>query len=205
MKTLKCFLVMLRWSAESRTSGWVFSRSSIGDTTYQGVSLAKCLEVLGIFLRTGLMRPRENRVPPLDFPTFPISGTLGAYLPMGGTGGFSCLDLFGEALDTADAECNDVDTRQQVIFKIFQPALEQGLAALLRDGGQVGRAAGETAEILRQGLRNCLGPEGHGSDEETGDITDTDGGAFGAEGVQDDRIQPDNATKDDLEGEAMGS
>lgn len=154
-KMLKCFLVMLRWTSETRTSGWTFSRSSIEDATYQGTNLVKCLEALAAFLKAGLSRPREDRVLLSELPYFPIAGTLGAHLPTSATGGYSCLDLFGGPLDNENAECSDVDARKQAIADAFQPALEQGLAALLRDGGDVGPAAADAAEILRRGMADA--------------------------------------------------
>ncbi|MCJ1260429.1 rRNA processing protein [Lobaria immixta] len=169
VKTLKCFLVMLRWTSETRTGRWTFSRSSIGDGTYHAKSLIKCLEVLALFLRTGLSRPQEGSVHMSEFQIFPLAGTRGALLPTSTTSGFSCLDLFGEPPDNENAECIDVDSRKGVIATAFQSALEQGLAALKQDGGSVGRAAGKAAEILRKGLGNAIEFAEYGANDGTGD------------------------------------
>lgn len=186
VKTLKCFLVMLRWTAEARTGGWTFSRSSYRDNNFQGESLVKCLSVLGPFLRTGLMRPRKNRVPMSELPDYPLSGRIGAILPTKAKGGFSCLDLFGSPLDDENCECPDVDTRKEAL-ETFRPALEQGLSALSQDGGPLAEAAKEAAEILRRGLGNALGYEGYGSDENVGDASDASDSSdedIGTKGIQ---------------------
>lgn len=171
VKTLKCFLVMMRWTAESRTSGWTFSRSSIGDGTCHAVSLIKCLIMLEMFLRAGLARPRRDRRPMTQMADFPLAGTLGALLPRGPIISFACLDLFGEPIDRENAECNDVSTRKRILVENFLPALEQGLAALLSDGGHVGRYAAAAAETLRKGMANVLG---YANDPEGGDLDDSD-------------------------------
>ena len=172
VKTLKCFLVMLRWTAETRPGGWTFSRTSYKDgKNFQGVSFIKCLSVLGPFLRAGLMRPRKDRVPMSQLSDFPLWGRLGALLPTDAAGGFSCLDLFGSPLDYENCECPDVDTRKEAL-KPFRPALEQGLSGLSRDGGLVAELAKEAAEILRRGLGNALGYQGDAFNETVGDPAD---------------------------------
>lgn len=85
---------------------------------------------------------------------------------------FACLDLFGERVNGENAECNDVETRKRILAENFQPALEQGLSALLRDGGHVGRCAAEAAETLRMGLADVLGYDGDDSDDESGPLDD---------------------------------
>lgn len=204
VKTLKCFLVMLRWTSETRRSGWTFSKSSMGDQTYQAGSLVKCIEVLESFLRAGLSRPREDRVPMSNFPRFPLAGTLGAHIPTNTAGGYSCLDLFGETLDDENAECHDVETRKRILAENFQPALEQGLAALLADGGHIGLAAKEAAEVLQKGMGNALGHDGYGSNEELGDIPEDEEPR--AEGSQGGDAQAEgNTTMDDVHDEGETS
>lgn len=171
VKTLQCFLVMLRWTSEPRTSGWVTTRSSIGDLTYQASSLIRCLQVLASFLEIGLRRPYEDRA---EIPNFPLAGTLGPLLPTTKAKTFSCLGLYGELAGNENSECNDVDTRKRVLEEKFQPALEQGLAALLQDGGFVGAAAREAAEILQMGMSDSLGYDAWNSGDGFGDLGEDD-------------------------------
>ncbi|MCJ1467218.1 rRNA processing protein [Pseudocyphellaria aurata] len=163
VKTLKCFLVMLRWTSEAKTSGWVFNRSSVGK---QASSLARCLQVLAAFLETGLRRPKEDCA---KVPIFPIVSTLGTISPTATATTFSYLDLFGEVPDNDNAECNDVDTRKRVVAESFQIPLGKGLAALLEDGGHVGAAAWQAVENLQMGMTDTLGYDAGVPGDGTGD------------------------------------
>ncbi len=163
MKTVKCMLIMLGWSTisdptKSSSSGWSnHSRGSFGEAGTQGKVLAKCLNTLSSLLKAGLEEENEESPSPNPW-SFPLTHTSQHMLPRR-SNPFRYLNLFGAPLDDESEGHEDREDRQRVFAKSFRYPFQEGLMALKKEAGEVGRAAAGAEKTLLDGMRDFEGLE----------------------------------------------
>lgn len=156
VKTLKCFLTMLGWSKEETSASWSTNSATFSKTGSGGKTLAKNLNVLGLFFRTGLAEHGGSDC--LERPVFPLSHVHFHSLPKRSSC-FAHLYLFGSARNDDSEMYEDCEERQKIFSKKFQQAYQRGLESAKQEGGEAGRAAASLTKFLMEVITN-YNPEG---------------------------------------------
>ncbi|MCJ1250369.1 rRNA processing protein [Trapelia coarctata] len=147
VKTLKCFLTMLGWSNGDTNASWSTSSASFSKAGSGGKTLTRNLNVLGLFLRTGLAKHDENESP--ECPNFPLSHVPYHSLPKR-SNCFAHLNLFGPTRDEESEMYEDREERQKIFSGRFRQAYQRGLESAKHEGGEVGRAAASLTRFLSE-------------------------------------------------------
>lgn len=148
IKTLKCFLAMLGWPNEEMPAAWSASKASFGKAGNEGKVLVKNLTVLGLFLRAGIAQGSNREEEPM-VKTFPLSQLSQHMLPTR-SNCFAFLNVFGSPRNEESEMYEDQEDRQRVFSMRFGKAVEKGVDAAKREGGEVGRAAAGVSKILKE-------------------------------------------------------
>lgn len=151
VKTLKCLLVMLGWPTEVNTTSWSSGKPSFGEAGTQGKSLVKTLHTFSSFLRAGIVSSFEESLAQPQLYSFPLREVEQHLLPKR-SNAFGHLNLFGAPLDEESEAYEDREDRQIILNRRFRQALERGLEAVQKEGGEVGRAAAGVKKVLISGM-----------------------------------------------------
>ena len=147
VKTLKCFLTMLGWWNGETNASWSTSSASLSKISNRGKTLAKDLNVLGLFLRAGLAETGKSES--LESSDFPLSNVQYHSLPKT-SNCFAHLNLFASVRNEEIEMYEDREERQKIFREKFQPAYLQGLESAKQEGGEVGRAAASLTKFLSE-------------------------------------------------------
>ncbi|KAK8193455.1 pre-rRNA-processing protein ipi1 [Phyllosticta capitalensis] len=163
--TLKCFNSILGFRepvSSSAPQKWSTAASTVGASHSDSEKLKKLrthqLTSLASFLKTGIVEdPKEknrakeeaDRLKRICFPLHQAHHHL--YTP---PTAFDHLNLFGPPPDEDNRMYTDRHGRQRALAKLVRPALENGLKTAKKEGGMVGRAAGDVGKILQEGLHD---------------------------------------------------
>ena len=152
VKTLDTLLIMLAWTDGTALAGWTPSRAVLGGTDSPNKTLAKALDVLASFLRTGLKKP-----PPLPYVnTWPLWHVHAHMIPKK-SNAYGYLNLFGPPRDEASQAYEDREDRQRLLQARFKARVEEGATAARKEGGEVGRAGAAVAKALEEGMKDAEG------------------------------------------------
>jgi pre-rRNA-processing protein IPI1 len=160
IKTLKCFLAVLGWERADTAAGqgkWSRApKASFGRVGEgEGRVVIKALEVLGVFLKAGLVGSEEGAAaaeeeeistawPPWQVQTYELPQKKNA---------FARLNLFGVTRGEIDMMYEDREDRVAVFVRMgFRDTVENGLEASKREAGEVGRAAAGVLKVLGEGM-----------------------------------------------------
>jgi pre-rRNA-processing protein IPI1 len=150
-KTVKCFLLMLGWSATDKSLGWTRSNSSFGAT---GKTQGRQLVVFAQFLKAGLfddrppLRYEPGEGPPLYREAYMIPKVPNPY---------GHLNLFGPPRDEEGEMYMDTESRQRVFQKRFRAAVEAGVERVKKEAGEAGRSAAVLAKVIQDGMADYNG------------------------------------------------
>jgi pre-rRNA-processing protein IPI1 len=148
VKTLKSFMSMMGWASSSGSSKWSSaSKASFGKA---GKTFPRQLLVLAQFLKAGLVESEDIREVKIGG-TFPLVDVERHMIPMR-SNAFAHLNLFGSSRDEEGEMYIDKEDRQRVFQKLFQPAVEVGMANAKKEGGEAGRASAVLAKVLKEGM-----------------------------------------------------
>lgn len=163
LKMLKTFLLMLNWSsdAESSNTGWsTGSRSSRG-TGVEDKVFIHTLQNLSSFLEVGLVSSfdeKEEDYGAAQARNWPLRHVEQHQLSKR-PNAFGYLNLFGSAHVEGSEAYEDRADRQAEFRRRFQNAIEKGVKALKKEGGEVGRAAAKVDKALIDGMSDFEDPE----------------------------------------------
>ena len=163
VKTLKCLLTVLHWHDSTpksagpggaRASTWTSSRAAnLGSTGSAGKLPVKTLNVLAAFLRAGL-NSISNEDDNITFQSkwpFPLHHVECHMLPKR-SNAFAHLNLFGPSRDEEGEMYVEREERQKNLHKMFRTAIDLGVEAARREGGEVGRAAAGVGKAIEEGM-----------------------------------------------------
>lgn len=177
--TLKCFLSVLGWRAPNATTGgrsdkWTTASGAAASATnssshsnadklkklrhHQLTSLAAFLHA-GIAQDAAAAERAQELARGVARAWFPLCQASGHMLLNGSPNGFAQLNLFGAPKDEDGQMYTDRQGRRQVFARLIQPAVASGLQNAKKEGGQIGRAAGEVEKVLLEGMEGCDGGE----------------------------------------------
>ena len=150
VKTLKSYLAVLGWSNEEQSASWSTNKVSFGKVGNEGKAFVKNLNVLAVFLRAGLIKPPQPSEPPPSsrFPLWHVSYHM---LPSK-SNCYAHLNLFGSPRDEDSEMYEDREDRQRIFHKRFFKAIERGIEAVRREGGELGRAAAAISKVMSEGM-----------------------------------------------------
>ena len=157
VKTLKTLLTALAWTDDATIARWTSSRAIIGRAGSGDKSLARALNVLAVFLRTGLEAPTAAETMPRRkfFPLWHVD----AHMIPKKSNAYGYLNLFGPSKDEESEAYEESEERQRVFADLFQSRVERGAAAARKEGGEVGRAGATVVKVLEDGLKD-IGNDG---------------------------------------------
>jgi pre-rRNA-processing protein IPI1 len=148
VKTLKSFMSMMGWASSSGSSKWTSaSKASFGKA---GKAFPRQLLILAQFLKAGLVESEEIREVKIGG-MFPLVDVEKHMIPTR-SNAFAHLNLFGSSRDEEGEMYIDREDRQRVFQKLFQPAVEAGMANAKKEAGEAGRAAAVLAKVLKEGM-----------------------------------------------------
>lgn len=152
VKTLNCFFGLLNWRADT-TAKWTASRATFGKSDGNSKTIVKQLNALGSLIRVGFSQEGNFATATSteqddDFPLYHSRFNL----VMKRSNPYAHLNLFGEPRNDETAMYEDVEDRQQVFQDNFRAIIEAGLDQAKKDGGEVGRAAGQVQKIIDEGM-----------------------------------------------------
>ena len=154
IKTLKCFLAIFGWHTEE-SAKWSSNKASFGKAGSEGKPMIKSLTVLADFLRVGLVESDEldriDSTPAAQWP-YPLYNATQYLLPER-SNCYGYLNLFGTPRDEESQMYEDVEDRKRVYDQNFALAIEKGLDAARKEGGETGRAAATVTKVLREASR----------------------------------------------------
>ncbi|KAL9039696.1 MAG: hypothetical protein Q9214_004773, partial [Letrouitia sp. 1 TL-2023] len=156
VKVLDAFMAMLGWlgwTLPDDSSGW----TSIKTRRLEPKLFTKALNVLKRFLRAGL----EHRqiVPKPSEWGFPLWYTEYYMIPLGiQSNPYRHMGLFGPPLDEESLPYGSREDRQRVYHKLSRAAVEKGLEATKREGGEPGRVAASALEDLANWMKDFQEP-----------------------------------------------
>ncbi|GME36074.1 Mg2+ transporter protein CorA-like/Zinc transport protein ZntB [Neofusicoccum parvum] len=173
--TLKCFLSVLGWKDPSASASggqkWTTSSAAAANTSSHANAekLKKLrhhqLTSLVAFLRVGVAddpaaaEAASKEAQAVAVAWFPLHQAHFHMLPNQSPNGFAHLNLFGAPKDEDGQMFTDRQGRQQVFARAIQPAIVSGLQNAKKEGGQIGRAAGELEKVLQEGMKDYDGGE----------------------------------------------
>ena len=153
-KTLSSFQSLLGWStaATDAHSGWSsHQRTSVRPGTEHKV-LRKQLLTLNRFLRTGLnTASRDSGQTHAQSPRFPLCHVRSHSLPER-SNAYSYLNLFDKPRDDETLMMEDIEDRQRVFAMKFASAFTHGVSSMVKEGGDLGRAAGLVKKTVEDSL-----------------------------------------------------
>ncbi|KAL2042706.1 hypothetical protein N7G274_004465 [Stereocaulon virgatum] len=165
IKTLKCLLTVLHWHDPVQrttaltgggTSNWTSSKAAgLGNAGAKGNLPVKTLNVLAAFLRAGLVPApgeRENTPFQSKWP-FPLRHVECHMLPKR-SNAFAHLNLFGAPRDEEGEMYIEPEDRQRIFHRRFQRAVNMGVEAGKREGGEVGRATAAVGKTVEEGMND---------------------------------------------------
>ncbi|KAE9379995.1 hypothetical protein N431DRAFT_325150 [Stipitochalara longipes BDJ] len=153
VKTMKSFMSMMGWASSSGSSKWTSaSKASFGKA---GKAFPRQLLILAQFLKAGLVESEEVREVKSGG-MFPLVDVEKHMIPTR-SNAFAHLNLFGSSRDEEGEMYIDREDRQRVFQKLFQPAVEAGMANAKKEGGEAGRAAAVLAKVLKEGMADYSG------------------------------------------------
>ena len=165
VKTLKCLLTVLHWHnpilrttalAGGGTSNWTSSQTAnLGNAGAKGSLPVKTLNVLAAFLRAGLA-PAPNKHENAPFQSkwpFPLRYVEFHMLPKR-SNAFAHLNLFGAPRDEDGEMYIEPEERQRIFHRRFQGAVNMGVEAGKREGGEVGRATAAVGKAVEEGMKD---------------------------------------------------
>ncbi|OJD35213.1 pre-rrna-processing protein ipi1 [Diplodia corticola] len=175
--TLRCFTSVLGWRAPAGAGAGAGTASTQKWTTASGATTSSSshanaeklkrlrhhqLVSLAAFIRAGIAADADaaRAAAAADACAargwFPLhqAGCHGQ-----GVNGFAHLNLFGAPKDEDGQMYMDRQGRQQVFARLIQPAVESGLQNAKKEGGQIGRAAGEVDKVVQEGMSDYDGGE----------------------------------------------
>ena len=154
IKTLKCLMTVLHWdvSTKGESGGkWTSSRAvNLGSAGSDGKISVKSLNALAAFLHAGLAPPVEP-VPFVSKWPFPYRNVECHMIPKR-SNAFAYLNLFGSPRDEESEMYVEREERQSVFGRRFQSAVENGVDAARKEGGETGRAAAGVDKALTNGM-----------------------------------------------------
>ncbi|KAI4163553.1 MAG: hypothetical protein LQ342_002825 [Letrouitia transgressa] len=152
VKVLDAFIAMLGWSLQDESSGW----TNIKTMRLEPKLFTKALNVLKRFLRAGL--EHRPKVPKPSEWGFPLWHTQYFMLPSG-SNPYRHLRLFDpEPLNEKNHPYGSREERQRIYHKLFRAAVDKGLEATKREGGEPGRVAASTLEDLANWMKDFQEP-----------------------------------------------
>ena len=154
-RTLRCFLVMLGWQAETGSKGTSFAPVPIsyGKMFGDPKSAVKQFNVLVAFLEQGLGRKNQNgfkdvNIAAIDFPLRHAS----QHVISKRSDCFAHLNLFGYIRDEESQMYEDREDRQKFFQLHIWPSLSSGIENSRKEGGEIGRAAALLAKTVAENI-----------------------------------------------------
>ena len=149
VKTLKCFLSLLGWKAET-ASKWSAPKpfgKSAGDSKVQ----VKQMNTFTLFLRAGLLHPQTATLVDSGANTFPLWQTEHHMLSER-SNIYAHLNLFGAPRDEEAEMYEDREDRQRIFHDRAEAAIVAGLEQATKGGGELGRAAAQLRKTVKEGM-----------------------------------------------------
>lgn len=156
VKTLKCFLSLLGWQTQVG-SKWSATKS-FGKSTSDSKVQVKQMTTLAMFVRAGLLQPKEVAVVGLRGGSFPLRETEHHVLSER-SNAFAHLNLFGAARDEEAEMYEDREDRQRVFHELAEVAIATGLEQAMKGGGELGRAGAQLRKAMKEGMVDFRGTE----------------------------------------------
>lgn len=158
VKTLTCFMGLFGWQQQSQAAsqpqkGWS-SQQRVGvKPGSQAKALSRQLMTFANFLRSGIGREKKKGLADsdLDINGFPILHMRQHLLPER-SNAFAHLNLFGPPREEETQILEDREDRQRIFARRFQQAVIQGIEGVIKEGGDLGRAAAAVRKAVNQGV-----------------------------------------------------
>ena len=156
-RTLRCFLVMFGWQANTGTKVTATSGTpamiSYGKTFSDSKSIVKQFSVLVTFLERGLGRKDRTNVRDVstaaeDYPLRHAS----QHLISQRSNCFAHLNLFGSVQDEESRMYEDREDRQRFFNLYIWPSLNSGIESSKKEGGEIGRAAAQVTKVIKENM-----------------------------------------------------
>lgn len=164
-KTLDCFLSLLGWSNSPNTSGnkqmrngWSSTQKPAFRLGNEGNAAATLLKTLGKFIQVGLRPPVVDVESSLSMSGPLLWHTEHHALPSS-RNAFSYLGLFSREQREDEERLEDREARQHALTSRYGQSINNGTEALVKEGGEVGRAAAGVKKALADGLRDYDGDD----------------------------------------------
>lgn len=170
VRTLKCFLSVLGWNADSNPSnpsskqhtttagGW--SNTTVSKSSNDAKLLARTLTTLTRFISTALAPPDlaafKAREAARAQKWFPLTHTWRHTIPTK-SNAYGHLNLFGPPPDEDGAAYEDREERVEIYVRRFKMSIERGLDWARKEQGEVGRAAKGLERAVREGVEGYEG------------------------------------------------
>ena len=163
LKMLSTFLLMLNWSldTEGSTTGWSSGSRSFRGTGIEDRVFVHALQTLSSFIHMGLLpsfHEHEEDCGTIMARTWPLRHVEQHQLPKR-PNAFGYLNLFGSAQFEGSEAYEDRADRQAEFQRRFRDAIEKGVQALKKEGGDVGRAAAKVDKAVIDGMSDFEDPD----------------------------------------------
>lgn len=171
--TLKCFMSVLGWKdprAAAQGQKWSTSSAAANASSHANTEKLRKLRhhqltSLTAFLKAGIAEDADaaarvrREVESVARSWFPLHQAHCHMLPNQSPNGSAHLNLFGAPKDEDGQMYTDRQGRQQVFARLVQPAVVSGLQNAKKEGGQIGRAAGEVEKVVQESMDDFDGAE----------------------------------------------
>jgi len=150
-KSLECCSTLLNWKNLAPNDTWTASKTAFRSDTK---AIARAMQVTEQLLSVGLLTPsnedKENQHDP------------GAYLPLWDhahhqiptkASAYGYLNLFGKPVDDDSRMLEDREERLLVFDDRFRPGFAKGIDGAKKEGGDIGRIAGQLSKTLEHALK----------------------------------------------------
>ncbi|KAB2579117.1 Mg2+ transporter protein CorA-like/Zinc transport protein ZntB [Lasiodiplodia theobromae] len=173
--TLRCFTSVLGWRDPGAAGGQKWTTTAAANTSSSSHANAEKLKklryrqlvALAAFLKAGIAADaeaaraaREEEEARVARAWFPLHHHAQCHMLLNQSpNGFAHLNLFGAPKDEDGQMYTDRQGRQQVFARLIQPAIVSGLQNAKKEGGQIGRAAGEVEKVMQESMSDYDGGE----------------------------------------------
>lgn len=157
-KTLDCFLGIFGWnnktaSSQTISKGWSSVQRSTSRPGAEARNMSKVLATFAKFLSKGMSSSPIASSAMREDPDFPLRHARQHLIPTSGNA-FGHLNLFGPPRDEESEMLEEREDRQRAFRQKYYPSVDEGLEVLIKEGGEIGRAAGGAKKALIDGLRD---------------------------------------------------
>lgn len=154
VKTLSCFMALLGWRTTEQNGKWSSTRASFSKKGTETKLLVKQLDVLKLFLETGLRSPPlSNADAQYAARLFPLCQVELHRLPRN-SNPFGHLNLFGAPRDAESEMYDDPEGRREIFGELMYEPTKAGTLVCKKEGGEVGRAARQLEKVLVQCMKD---------------------------------------------------